>query len=547
MSAKRTNSFFGGTAILAAGILIVKVISAVYKMPLVNILGSSGYADFSAAFNIFNIMLMISTAGIPVAMSKMISQALEQDRPAQVRKIFRIAFSFFLAVGVLCSLIMLIFAGQFADLMNNSKAVWCMRMLAPSVALVCCLACFRGYAQGHRNMTPSSVSQIIEALFKLIVGLSLAWCLIEILHKPDYIGAAGAIVGVSVSELAAVIYMVWDFRRTRLESPLGTGGKTSSSQSILRTCLTLAIPISLTSASTSIITAVDNSLVMGRLQNALHMTEEAARDLMGNYTGVQTVYQIPASLMVAITASVIPAVTVCFTRRDRAGANRIVGSALKTAALIALPSGVGMIVLGTPIIRLIFPELDASVAGPLLSTLGIASIFVCLMLVCNSVLQAHGFINLPVVIMALGGVVKIVTNYNLVAVPTIGISGAPVGNVLCFGLCMVLDLVVIARVIHGRPDYLPLLAKPAAAAGVMGLGAWAVYGLLSKLLSYEEVTQAGETIQTLGKTGNGIAVMGAILIAVIIYAVLVVALRAFSREDLSLMPKGDKIAKILRL
>ena len=146
--------------------------------------------------------------------------------------------------------------------------------------------------------------------------------------------------------------------------------------------------------------------------------------------------------------------------------------------------GVGLFVLGTPIIRLIFPELDASVAGPLLSTLGIASIFVCLMLVCNSVLQAHGFINLPVVIMALGGVVKIVTNYNLVAVPTIGISGAPVGNVLCFGLCMVLDLVVIARVIHGRPDYLPLLAKPAAAAGVMGLGAWAVYGLLSKLLSY---------------------------------------------------------------
>ena len=114
-------------------------------------------------------------------------------------------------------------------------------------------------------------------------------------------------------------------------------------------------------------------------------------------------------------------------------------------------------------------------------------------------------------------------------------------------LVMAVDLVVIARVIHGRPDYLPLLAKPAAAAGVMGLGAWAVYGLLSKLLSYEEVTQAGETIQTLGKTGNGIAVMGAILIAVIIYAVLVVALRAISREDLSLMPKGDKIAKILRL
>ena len=281
---------------------------------------------------------------------------------------------------------------------------------------------------------------------------------------------------------------------------------------------------------------------------ALHTTLEGiSRTLYGNYNGALNIYNLPTSLMAAVTAAVIPAVSGALARRDRRGAGRITGSALRITALLAFPMGVGLFVLGTPIIRLIFPELDASVAGPLLSTLGIASIFVCLMLVCNSVLQAHGFINLPVVIMALGGVVKIVTNYNLVAVPTIGISGAPVGNVLCFGLCMVLDLVVIARVIHGRPDYLPLLAKPAAAAGVMGLGAWAVYGLLSKLLSYEEVTQAGETIQTLGKTGNGIAVMGAILIAVIIYAVLVVALRAISREDLSLMPKGDKIAKILRL
>ena len=229
------------------------------------------------------------------------------------------------------------------------------------------------------------------------------------------------------------------------------------------------------------------------------------------------------------------------------GAGKIAESALRVGAMLALPAGIGLTVLAGPIIQLLYPETNQEVGTQCLMVLGIASIFVCLMLVCNSVLQAHGFINLPVVIMALGGVVKIVTNYNLVAVPTIGISGAPVGNVLCFGLCMVLDLVVIARVIHGRPDYLPLLAKPAAAAGVMGLGAWAVYGLLSKLLSYEEVTQAGETIQTLGKTGNGIAVMGAILIAVIIYAVLVVALRAISREDLSLMPKGDKIAKILRL
>ncbi|MBR1781516.1 MAG: polysaccharide biosynthesis protein, partial [Oscillospiraceae bacterium] len=366
MAKQKTNSFFGGAAILAVGIIIVKIISAVYKMPLVNILGSAGYTDFSLAFNIFTILLMISTGGIPVAMSKMISGALEQGRPNQVRKIFRVAFLLFVSIGVLCSLVMFVFARQFAGIMNSYATTPSIRALAPSVALVCCLACFRGYAQGQRNMTPSSVSQIIEALFKLIVGLTLAWYLIRVLGKSEDIGAAGAIVGVTISELVAVLYMVWDFLRTRREEPLIGSDRPSDTLSIVRTSLSLAIPISLTSASTAIINAVDNSLVMGRLQHAgLHLTEEAARTLMGNYTGVQTVYNIPASLMVALTASVVPAITVCYTRRDRRGAARITGSALKTAGLLAFPSGVGMIVLGTPIQKLLFPRLDSAVAGPI--------------------------------------------------------------------------------------------------------------------------------------------------------------------------------------
>ncbi len=530
MASKKANSFFGGTAILAAGILIVKVISAIYKMPLVNILGSSGYADFSAAFNIFNILLMISTGGIPVAMSKMISESVVQNRTAQVRKIFRTAFALFVAIGVFFSLIMLLFAPQFASLMNNTKAVWCIRMLAPSVALVCCLACFRGYAQGHRNMTPSSVSQIIEALFKLIVGLTLAWYLIRKLSKPDYIGAAGAIVGVTVSELVAVLYMAWDFWRTRRSEPARALGKTGSTQQIIRTCLALAIPISLTSASTSIITAVDNSLVMGRLQGALNMTEEAARSLMGNYTGVQTVYQIPAALMVAITASVIPAVTVCFTKKDRTGAAKIVGSALKTAALVALPSGVGMIVLGTPITQLLFHRLDTSVAGPILSILGLANIFVCMMLVCNSVLQSHGILHLPIFTMLVGGIVMVIFDFVMVGIPSVNIFGSPIGTCVCYGITCTLDMLIVKRVVPKCPSFLKLFAKPVLASVVMGAAAWGSYGLLFR------VTHS-----------NALSTLAAVLLAVVVYAVMVVALRILTRDDLSLMPKGDKIARLLHI
>ncbi len=527
---KKSNSFFGGAAILAAGILIVKVISAVYKMPLVNILGSSGYADFSAAFNIFNILLMISTGGIPVAMSKMISEALEQNRPRQVHKIFRVAFILFVAIGAICSLVMLLFAKQFAGLMHNTQAVWCMRALAPSVALVCCLACFRGYAQGHRNMTPSSVSQIIEALFKLIVGLTLAWYLIRVLQKDESIGAAGAIVGVTVSELIAVLYMAWDFYRTRSSEPYAPAGRTSSASQIAQTCLKLAIPISLTSASTSIITAVDNSLVMGRLQSALDMTEKAARSLMGNYTGVQTVYQIPAALMVAITASVIPAVTICFTHRNRIGAARIVGSALKTASLIAFPSGIGMIVLGTPITKLLFHSLDSSIAGTILSVLGLANIFVCLMLVCNSVLQSYGILHLPILTMLIGGIIMVIFDYVVVGIPKINILGSPIGTCVCYGITCLLDLFIVRRIVPRCPSFISLFGKPLLASAVMGAAAWGSYTILFKLTGH-----------------NSVATLAAILVAVVVYAALVVALRTLTREDLSLMPKGDKIAQLLHL
>ena len=593
MAAAKPNTFFGGAAILAMGILVVKVIGLFYKIPLVNIIGSEGRADFNNAYNIYSVLLTISTAGLPVAVSTMVSEANALGRQNQVHKVFRLSLAAFLTLGVVSFLIMYFGSEQLAGMMHDSLAAAGIRALAPAVICVGCLSAFRGYAQGHGNMTPTAVSQILEALCKLVIGLGLAYWLVRA-GQPSHVAAAGAITGVTVGTILALAYMIFNFVSTRMREEKDTQDAPDSARRILSTLMKIAIPITISSSMVGIVTVIDSALVQGQIQKVLISDPdswalyqqvvdfaplEAARDawqqavssgaaaeavsqlygavelaaenisrsLYGNYSGALTIYNLPLSLMAAITASVIAAVSAALARRDRRGAARITGSALRITALLAFPMGVGLFVLGTPIIRLIFPELDASVAGPLLSTLGIASIFVCLMLVCNSVLQAHGFINLPVVIMALGGVVKIVTNYNLVAVPTIGISGAPVGNVLCFGLCMVLDLVVIARVIHGRPDYLPLLAKPAAAAGVMGLGAWAVYGLLSKLLSYEEVTQAGETIQTLGKTGNGIAVMGAILIAVIIYAVLVVALRAISREDLSLMPKGDKIAKILRL
>ena len=541
---QKQNSFFGGAAILAAGILIVKLIGMFYKIPLINIIGEAGAADFNNAYNIYAVLLTVSTAGLPVAVSKLVSEANALDRRNLVRRTFRLALVLFLALGLVSFLVMFFRADALAGMMNDSKAAAGIRALAPAVVCVGCLAALRGYSQGHSNMAPTSVSQIIEALCKLVVGLGLAFWLVKQGKDPD-VAAAGAITGVTVGTVVALAYMVLDFLLSRGREDTRGTDRPDSAGSILVNILKIAVPITLSSSMVGIVTVIDSSLVQGQLQSALDLTEQASRTLYGNYSGALNIYNLPTSLMAAITASVIPAVSAALARRDRRGAARITGSALRITALLSFPMGVGLFVLGTPIIRLLFPSLNVEVAGPLLSTLGIATPFVCMVLVCNSVLQAHGFINLPVIVMVLGGIVKIVNNYNLVG--AIGIAGAPVGNILCFGLALVLDLVVITRVIPNRPRLLPIFAKPAVASAVMGGAAWAVYGLLSRILSSEQVNQAGQTVRAVSRMGNAAGIFLAIAVAGVVYLVLVIALRAISRDDLALMPKGDKLARLLRL
>ena len=541
---QKQNSFFGGAAILAAGILIVKLIGMFYKIPLINIIGEAGAADFNNAYNIYAVLLTVSTAGLPVAVSKLVSEANALNRRNQVRRTFRLALVLFLTLGLISFLVMFFRADALAGMMNDSKAAAGIRALAPAVVCVGCLAALRGYSQGHSNMAPTSVSQIIEALCKLVVGLGLAFWLVKQGKDPD-VAAAGAITGVTVGTVVALAYMVLDFLLSRGREDTRGTDRPDSAGSILVNILKIAVPITLSSSMVGIVTVIDSSLVQGQLQSALDLTEQASRTLYGNYSGALNIYNLPTSLMAAITASVIPAVSAALARRDRRGAARITGSALRITALLSFPMGVGLFVLGTPIIRLLFPKLNVAVAGPLLSTLGIATPFVCMVLVCNSVLQAHGFINLPVIVMVLGGIVKIVNNYNLVG--AIGIAGAPVGNILCFGLALVLDLVVITRVIPNRPRLLPIFAKPAVASAVMGGAAWAVYGLLSRILSSEQVNQAGQTVRAVSRMGNAAGIFLAIAVAGVVYLVLVIALRAISRDDLALMPKGAKLARLLRL
>ena len=541
---QKKSTFFGGAAILAVSAIFVKVIGAIYRIPLGNILPDDVMGDYNAAYNIYNFFLTISTAGLPVALSKTISEANALGRRNQVERVFRVAFSTFLTLGLVSFFCMTVLAGPLAEYaISNPKAVYCIMALAPSVLCVCVMSSFRGYFQGHFNMMPTGVSQIIEAGSKLLVGLALAmFCMKQF---GEAFGSGGAIIGVSFGSVVALVVIIFLFlknRRQNRRQKSQSADKPEPAGVILSNLLKLAIPITLGSAATSIVTLIDTKLVMSQLTAIFHSVDglalaadgtgaalDAARSLYGIYSKTMSIYNLPFSMMVPLTACIIPAVSAALARRDRREAQKVSESALRVGLLLALPMGMGLCALGGPIMGLLFPRIDTAVAGPLLSVLGIASIFVALQLLCNSILQANGMVNLPIVAVVIGGLVKIAVNYTLVGNPAIRINGAPVGTLCCFLVVDILEMLIIRRAIPQPPSFLRALLKPLAAALVMAAAAWASYGLLNRFL------------------GNALSTVGAIGVGVIIYLILVLALRAISPDDLALMPKGDKIAKILKI
>jgi len=542
----KKNTFFGGAAILAASSILVKLIGAVYKIPLGNILTDPAYADFDSAYAVYNVFLTISTAGLPVALSKTVSESLTLQRYNQVQRVFRVAFAAFLTMGLISFFCMSVLARPLSEyILQNKKAVYCVMALAPSVLCVCIISSFRGYFQGHFNMWPTGVSQVIEALFKLVVGLALAMLFLKLNFQsptePDLgerMPAVGAIIGVSTGSVVALLLLLFLYARHRRAAPRGTD-RPDPAGTILSNLLKLAVPITLSSAATSLVTLIDGSLVMSQLQSVYQtvygMAEgpalDAARSLKGIYGKCMAIYNLPFSMMVPLTACIIPAVSAALTRHDRREAKHVSESAVRVGLLVALPMGMGLFVLGGPIMGLLYPAIDTAIAGPLLSILGLASMFVALQLLCNSILQANGMVNLPIIAVVLGGIVKIIVNYNLVADPDILINGAPVGTLCCFIIIDLLELFIIYRAVPRHPDILRTILKPLAASALMGVAVWAAYGLLTGPLHL----------------GARLATLCAIAVGVAVYLVLVLCLRVLSKEDLALMPKGDKIAKILKI
>jgi stage V sporulation protein B len=531
MSEPKKQSFLHGTMLLAMSTAIVKVIGAFYSIPLNAIIGEQGFGYYSTAYEIYTVLLMISTAGLPVAMSRMISAASSLGNYKQVRKIYTVSRTIFLTLGLVGALLMTLFCKQLAAFQEQPDAWAAIATLGPSCFLICLMSTYRGFFQGQSNMMPTSVSQVLEAICKLIVGIAAAILLLW--YTQSYaLAAGGAILGVTVSCLVSSIYLNSCFRKAFAQMPTSCD-EVDSGKTIAKTLLAIAIPITIGSAGLQILTVLETKIYMSQLLE--NLTQQQADVQKGIYNFTQKIFNMPCAFITPITISVIPAITAQLTSGDHRAVKATEESAARVTALISAPCAVGLAVLAEPVTALLggYTGERLVLATELMTVLGMCIVFNATVLLTNAIMQAHGHVNLPVINMFIGGIVKLVVVFVLTGNPAIGILGTPIGSLLCYVCITVLNLISIRRVLPQAPAIAKNLLKAIMAAVVMGV---AVYGSWQGL------------ILLLGADMSRVIACGVpIVVGVAVYVVAAVKLRAITRDDCLLLPKGEKIAKLLHL
>ena len=528
-NAERKQNFLQGTALLAMATAIVKIIGAFYKIPLNAIIGEKGFGYFNTAYEIYNVLLMISTAGLPVAMSRMISQASSLKHYNQVRRIYNTARGIFLGLGITGTLLLTIFCRQLAAFQNQPDAWAAIGFLGPCVLLICIMSTFRGFFQGQSNMLPTSISQVIEAIVKLIVGIAAAWLLLKSTGSVA-LAAGGAILGVTASCLVSSFYLFGCFRKVYPSLPV-TAEEPRSFADTAKGLMIIAIPITLGSAGLQLLTMLETKIYMGRLLE--FYTQGAADTMRGIYGMTQTIFNMPCAFITPITISIIPAITAQLTTCHELEAKATEETAIRITGRISMPCAFGLGLLAQPVTALLggYTGDNLVLATKLMTILGFSIMFNAVVLVTTAIMQAHGHATRPVINMLIGGVLKLAAVFMLTGNPNIGIVGTPVGTLLCYLAISVLNIYSIRTLLDHPPAILKNLVRTFLAALIMGIFVFAVF----------------TGLKTIGITSRLILCGAPIAVGVLAYAIAAVKIKVVTREDCLLLPKGEKIAKLLKL
>lgn len=563
-----------GAAILVIAHLVVKVIGACFKIPLANILEETGMAYFSRAYNLYAAMFVMATAGLPVAVSKMVSESLAKENYSESKKVLRAAVVLLTIIGAIGAAVMFFGARLFADKAFSSPGSFLSILaISPAILFISILSAFRGYFQGHSNMVPTAYSEVLESVAKLVIGLLGAYVLMKVSYEA---AAAGAVFGVTLGGLFALFLLVFFYYKNKKSTLDGDKTKSRSTKQIFVKLLTIAIPITIGAAVMSLTNVIDTFMIGNRLQaitvspdlyNTLteffgvapkdavigaQISAKAADVMYGSYSGyAMSLFNLPPSIITSISMSIVPAVSAALAVSNKKESRLLTESSIRITTIFALPCAIGLSVLSSPILISLYNNARATET---LSILSLSIVFVCIVSVSTAILQASGHVFIPVRNMLIGGVFKAISNYILIAIPALNIGGAPISTFGCYLLIATLNLVSVKKIINPDFNVKDFIIKPLASTLLMGIAVFLIYNVGAKLfgcptanLSINFVPQTAVVTPLLSAVRfKTIICLGiAILVGVVVYGISIVLFKALKREDVEMLPKGKKIATIM--
>lgn len=527
------NKMLKGATVLAAAGLIVKLMGVFFRIPLANIVSSEGLSYYGSVYPIYAYFLILSTTGIPVAISKMVAERIAMKNYQGAHRVFKLALLLMSVIGFATFCVFYFFADFIeVSILSNKGTKLALQAIAPSLLLVPMMSAYRGYFQGRQNMNPTAISQIFEQFVRVVVGLTLVYALIS---YGDQVSIAGATFGCTAGAAAGLIVVVIIYLLNlktfdRQDNIYREYNQRESKGSIMKRILTISIPITIGASISPLMGFIDSVVVLRRLQ-AMGLDKAAADDLWGGMSGFcSPLISMPQVILGAIVISLVPIISAAYKLRNMGEVKENSNTAVRATMAIAMPCAAGIFALSGPIFTLLFPSrLESALAMvPTLRWLCPTIVIIGIMQVYIGILQGIDRQGKPVKNLLIGSLIKLVLTYVLVGTPLFNINGAVIGSIAGDLTATMLCQRDLKKYIKYKPEYFSSFVKPFAASVIMGIGAFAAYKLIFQILG-----------------SNGLATILAVFVGVVLYAVLVFMFKIITKEELMLLPKGDKIVKIV--
>lgn len=530
----KKETFMQSILVLMASQVMIKILGLLYKLYLTNKdgFGDTGNAIYNSGYQIYALLLAISSTGVPNAIAKLISERIAKGDKKGVNRVFKIAFFFFAFVGFIGSLILFLGAHYISNvLLQIPEAELTLVALSPSVFFVSIGSVIRGYFNGHQRMKITANSQTLEQVTKTLSTIIIVEVISMFFVQDVVIMAAGANLATTLSVFISFsyLYRYYKFKKSEISIEMpeiceGPSYAKKSTKEIIKSIIAISIPISISSLVSAVNKSIDSITAVRGLKTFL--SDEIAKFQFGIYTGkVDVLVGLPLSFNIAFATVLVPSISKLMAQKKKDDANKVVKFSLLATILIGLPCTFGMMVFAEQILGLLYP--NAPEGAQLLQITSLTIILMMMAQTINGVLQGIGKYRVPATALAMGVIAKFILNLILIPIPSIGINGVAIGSIVCHIISFSIGFAVLKRAMNIKFDINKFLIKPLLATALMCIVSYCVYLLLVQFISWK------------------ISAIIAIILAIPIYALAVAIMKILDKEEIYRLPKGELIYKIL--